>query len=83
MDTSNLDNVGPQLFVVAENALLSQPTLAHSIQSLSERQILDGYRLVSKIESTREKFLLGQQHYCKLGRRPPLEDWSVSKGTFN
>ena len=33
--------------------------MAHAIRTLPERRLLDGYRLVSKIESTRDKLLLG------------------------
>ena len=33
--------------------------VAHAIRTLPERRLLDGYRLVSKIESTRDKLLLG------------------------
>ena len=57
-------------FLFAENALLSQPDLAHSIRSFPERRLLDGYRLVSKIESTREKFLMAQHNRCKIGKMP-------------
>ena len=58
-----------------ENALFSQPDLARSIRSLPERRILEGYRLVGKIESIREKFLIGQHHRCKIGEVPPLKDY--------
>lgn len=56
----------------AENALLSQPDLARSIQSMPERQLLEGYRLVGKIEGIREKFLIGQHNRCKIGVMPPV-----------
>lgn len=55
-----------------ENALLSQPDLARSVRSLPERRLLDGYRLVGKIESTREKLLIGQHTRCKIGVMPPV-----------
>ena len=43
----------------SENTLLSISDVAHAIRTLPERRLLDGYRLVSKIESTRDKLLLG------------------------
>ena len=43
----------------SENTLLSMSDVAHAIRTLPERRLLDGYRLVSKIESTRDKLLLG------------------------
>ncbi len=55
----------------AENALLSHKEVSKSILSLPERRILDGYRLVGKIENTKEKFLIGQYHHCKFGQKPP------------
>lgn len=42
-----------------ENTLLSVPDVAYAIRTLPERKLLDGYRLVSKIENTRDKLLLG------------------------
>ena len=38
--------------------------VAHAIRTLPERRLLDGYRLVSKIESTRDKLLLGFHQVC-------------------
>ena len=34
---------------------------------------MDGYRLVSKIEDTREKLLIGYQHRFKLSQMPSLK----------
>ena len=48
----------------SENTLLSMSDVAHAIRTLPERRLLDGYRLVSKIESTRDKLLLGFHQVC-------------------
>ena len=50
--------------VLPENTLLSVPDVAYAIRTLPERKQLDGYRLVSKIESTRDKLLLGFHQVC-------------------
>ena len=42
-----------------ENTLLSSPNVARGIRRLTERQLCDGYQLVNKINSTRDKLLVG------------------------
>lgn len=53
--------------------MLSQPAqnIARTIRNLTERQLMDGYRLVSKIESTKAKFLIDRHHALKFGPVPP------------
>ena len=46
----------------SENTLLAGEDMAQSLRSLSEKKLLNSYRLVSKIESTMNKFLIGYQH---------------------
>ena len=60
-------------FIVLENTLLSQPAqhIARTIRNLTERQLMDGYRLVGKIESTKMKFLIGRHHALKFGPQRP------------
>ena len=51
----------------SENTLLSSSDISHSIRSLSDRKLHDGYRLVNKIENTKEKILIGSnQVSCDL-----------------
>ena len=51
----------------SENTLLSSSDISHSIRSLSDRKLHDGYRLVNKIENTKEKLLIGSnQVSCDL-----------------
>ena len=51
----------------SENTLLSSSDISHSIRSLSDRKLHDGYRLVNKIENTKEKILIGSnQVSCEL-----------------
>ena len=45
-----------------ENTLLAGEDMAQSLRSISEKKLLDNYRLVSKIENTMNKFLVGYQH---------------------
>lgn len=47
------------LLLCVENTLLSSSKVARSIRRLSERQLTDGYQLVNKINSMREKLLVG------------------------
>lgn len=61
------------LFLPPENTLLSQADPAQGIRSISERTLLDGYRLVSKIENTRDKLMIGFHQQFKLGDLPSLE----------
>ena len=42
-----------------ENTLLSSCNVARGIRRLTERQLTDGYQLVNKINSTRDKLLVG------------------------
>ena len=42
-----------------ESTLLSTTDVVHAIRSLGDRKLHDGYKLVNKIETTREKILVG------------------------
>ena len=44
--------------------------LGKSIRTIPDGTLLSGYRLVSKIENTREKLLVGYHHRFKLGDLP-------------
>ena len=57
-------------FPLSENTLLMGNDLGKSIRTMPESTLLNGYRLVSKIESTREKLLVGYHHRFKLGDLP-------------
>ena len=46
---------------------------ARSIRNLPEKQLLDGYRLVGKIETTRMKLRVGQHHHCRFGPVPVVK----------
>ena len=49
-----------------ENTLLSTTDVVHAIRSLGDRKLHDGYKLVNKIETTREKILVGSsQVWCR------------------
>lgn len=50
----------------SENTLLAGEDIAQSLRAISEKKLLDKYRLVSKIENTMNKFLIGYQHVCSL-----------------
>lgn len=66
------------LNTLTENTLLSVSDVAHTVRTLPERKLSEGYRLVGKIESTREKVLLGFHQvtphkiraYCTVDTRP-------------
>lgn len=64
--------INTYLFVFPENALLSQPDLARSIRGMPDRRLLEGYRLVGKIEGIRVKLLMGQHNCCKIGLMTPV-----------
>ena len=63
----------------SENTLLSISDVAHAIRTLPERRLLDGYRLVSKIESTRDKLLLG---FHQVGVGVCVHSSAFSNGAF-
>ena len=54
----------------SENTLLMGTDLGKSIRTILDGTLLSGYRLVSKIENTREKLLVGYHHRFKLGDLP-------------
>ena len=58
------------LFIFPENTLLMGTDLGKSIRTIPDGTLLSGYRLVSKIENTREKLLVGYHHRFKLGDLP-------------
>jgi len=46
--------------MITENTLLSTTSgVANSISKLPERQLVDGYHLLNKINSTRDKLSIG------------------------
>lgn len=57
-------------FFSSENNLLMGTDLGKSIRTIPDGTLLSGYRLVSKIENTREKLLVGYHHRFKLGDLP-------------
>lgn len=58
------------LISLSENTLLMGTDLGKSIRTIPDSTLLGGYRLVSKIENTREKLLVGYHHRFKLGDLP-------------
>lgn len=57
-------------FFLTENTLLMGTDLGKSIRTIPDGTLLSGYHLVSKIENTREKLLVGYHHRFKLGDLP-------------
>jgi hypothetical protein len=58
----DLDKNTTSLQAFLENVLLSGEDMATTLRSITERRLLRNYRLVSKIENTMNKFLIGYQH---------------------
>lgn len=52
------------LQALLENTLLSASDVAHAVLFIPDRLLLDGQRIVSRIENTREKLLLGFNQVC-------------------
>ena len=57
--SENLEGDTNAMQAFLENTLLSVSDISHAVRLIPDRLLLDGYRLVSRIQNTREKLLLG------------------------
>ncbi|CAI8007075.1 Cullin-9, partial [Geodia barretti] len=71
----DLDANTTALQTFLENVLLRGEDMATSLRSIRERRLLRNYRLVSKIENTMNKFLIGFQH---VGPHSPILSYPMS-----
>ena len=53
-----------------ENTLMMSHDITHAVQALTDRRLQDGYHLVNKVETIREKLLLGanQVNKCTINK---------------